>query len=146
MILHSWPDLSRLGKDNQAHGGLAHGSGNDPENTPENRPACHFREAVWSGVPKGPSVSWRIFKQACDSFHKLEPLHLRAPVPGCAQGVLQGIPRGTAHEARRRAQPGLQGATAHTRGRPASQEPPPRPSCRAGFPANHDSGAGPPSR
>ena len=50
---------------------------------------------VLLGVPKGPGVSWRAFKQAWDSFHKLEVLHLRAPAPGCVPGwSLQGHPLG----------------------------------------------------
>ena len=67
--------------------------GSHGENTPENRLACHLREeAVLLGVPKGPSVSWRALKQAWDSFHKLEVLHLRAPAPGCAPGVSKDTP------------------------------------------------------
>lgn len=67
--------------------------GSNGEHTPENGLACHLQEAVLLGVPKGPSVSWRAFKQAWDSFHKLEVLHLRAPAPGCAPS-LQGHPLG----------------------------------------------------
>lgn len=116
--------------------------GSNGENTPENGLACHLQEAVLLGVPKGPSVSWRAFKQAWDSFHKLEVLHLRAPAPGCAPRVCKDTPWDSArvqedNPAR------AAGRSCPREGLPASQEPPPRPSCRAGFPAERDSGAGP---